>query len=423
MEVNYKTILKKGANSLFIQIASIFITIVLHWYLARILGAANYGIFTYAFSWVFFLGSLSTMGLSSVLVREVIKYKTAKKTGYIHGLYNFSSISNLFITLIISLFFVLIVSIFVKDKNIANALLLAIIALPIYGQLLIMQSSHLGFLKVENSLIPYEIIRPLLMIIFIFFFVNFVQKNITVNKTIILNIISILFVIIISYLLLKKSLNFVKSKALYKNKQWLKYGFAFFLITVTTTINTRADILMLGMFGYAEKVGVYNIAVKFSQFIIIPLFISNKVIAPYISELSVSRKKELSKLIKKMTRLVFFMGTIILLMIITLGEYVLDYFGKGFDYGYISMLILGTGQIISVFFGPGNHILSMSKFEKTVLLGTISSTIINLLLNLILIPYFDITGAAIATSVSNVFLSITLFILVSNKLGFNSSIL
>lgn len=419
MDINFSDILKKGINSLLIQGTSILITLILNWYLAKTLGAKEYGVFTYAFSWVYLFGSLSMLGLNSVLQREIIRYVPEKTLALIR----FSRKVNFIISITITVLFSFIVYLFLPnlDNHLLNALLIAIIALPIFGQLLINKSACIGLKNVELSLISEELVRPVVSLGAVLIIWNIIPPNSL--SAIIINILAIAIAFITSLFFVKKSLPKINEKPIHENKQWLRLGFTFFLFTATITINSNADILMLGFFGFTDKVGIYNIALKLSLFISMPLLISNKIIIPYISKYYETKKKELSILLKKVTRLVSLIGIISFLIYLFYSAFILNYFGEEFKIAQFSLIILSCGELVNLFVGPVGNILTMSKFEKTAIKVMIASTVINIVLNLILIPFYDMEGAAIASCVSLSFWNIMLLIFVKRNLNINPTII
>ncbi|PCJ25300.1 MAG: hypothetical protein COA97_08235 [Flavobacteriales bacterium] len=419
MDINYGHILKKGVNSIVIQAISITITLILNWYLAKKLGPSDYGVFTYAFSWVYLFGTISMLGLGSVIQREIIRYVPEK----IVELIIFSRKTSLVISLIIVSVFSSIVYFFIPeiDNKLLKALLLAILSLPIFSQLLINKAACIGLKKVEHSLLPENIIRPFIFLITIIIVWEFFSP-ISINSAIITNLFSILIAFIVSYYLLSKFILKMNNLPTYENKKWMRLGFTFLLLTVTIAINSRADILMLGFFGHTDKVGIYNIAVKFSAFIALPLLIANRILVPYISKYFETQKEKLSVMIKKIIRLVFALGSIGFLVFIFIGGELLSFFGKEFEIAYWSLILLSTGQLINIFVGPVGNVLTMSNYEKIALKSMVISAILNILLNVILIPIYDINGAAIATCTSLVFWNIAQFVLVKKKLNMNLSV-
>jgi len=64
----------------------------------------------------------------------------------------------------------------------------------------------------------------------------------------------------------------------------------------------------------------------------------------------------------------------------------------------------------------------MTGYEKDTALGLAISAVLNVLLNLILIPKFSMAGAAAATSISMIVWNLLLWCLVWKRLGIDSSV-
>ena len=87
------------------------------------------------------------------------------------------------------------------------------------------------------------------------------------------------------------------------------------------------------------------------------------------------------------------------------------------------MLILAGAYFIGSFFGAGPHMLMMIGYEKissNILLG---STILNVCLNLVLIPLYGVIGAAIATFISELVKKFFAYIFMVNKAKVDTSVL
>ena len=79
-----------------------------------------------------------------------------------------------------------------------------------------------------------------------------------------------------------------------------------------------------------------------------------------------------------------------------------------------------VGRLISSFSGSVGNILQMTGNQNILARILFLGAIINVLLNLILIPNYGINGAAIASTISTVFWNITMVFAVKKKLGFYS---
>lgn len=419
MELNFNTIVKKGANAIVIQGISIITTIVLNWYLAKKLGATDYGTFTYAFSWVYLFGILSMLGLNSVVQRELIKLVPEK----IKGLITLSRKVSFIVALLITGGFCGTVYWLLPnlEDELMQPLLLAIITLPLFSQLVLNKSISIGLKKVEHSLLPEDIIRPLVALLGCLLVWNFIP--VSVNSMIAINATAIIVALIISFIFVRQTLPASNHSDDKKHKEWLKLGGTFFILTATVTINAKADLLMLGFYGFTDQVGIYNIAMKFAVFIGMPLVLTNKILVPYISKFFESETIRLNEVIKKVTRIIFFIGALAGCFYFFFGKEILGFFGEEFKAAYWTLLILSAGQLLNVFVGPVGNILSMSKHEKISLKIMIISTLINIILNITLIPLYNINGAAIATCASLVFWNVAQLIAVKQKLNINPSVI
>lgn len=419
MDLNFNKILKKGVNSILIQAISIGLIFILNWFLTNRLGAKNYGLLTYSFSWVYLFGSISCLGLNSLLQRELSRYKNDQQ-GKLIGLIRFSSsVSFLTTTFIVIVFEIFIYLWFPLHGNLYTALSIAILALPFYGLILIQKSANVGLKKVEISLIPENILRPALFFALILMYFNHTDNVLFVVS---LNAVAFFGGFLISSFLLKVSIPKKTLPPVFASKKWIKQGITFLFITAIVTVNSKADIIMLGLFGQIEQAGIYNIVVKLSQFIGLSLLIMNTIFSPYLSEFFTLKKRELSITIKRTIRLIFIIALAVLLVFILKGSELLNFFGTNFNTGYFSLILLSIGQVINIMFGPVGNLLNMNNYERYTLKGMLFSALINISLNVILIPLFGMQGAAIGTFSSLVFWNVYLFFIVKSKLKFNPSI-
>ena len=106
-----------------------------------------------------------------------------------------------------------------------------------------------------------------------------------------------------------------------------------------------------------------------------------------------------------------FSTVIIVLALGLLGPWALTLFGPEFGSGYLPMMMLAMARLVSVLFGPASDLLLMTGHHR--LLGKVNlmCALLNIVLNLVLIPPFGIVGAAAATSVALVCWSAWLYCL------------
>jgi O-antigen/teichoic acid export membrane protein len=195
-------------------------------------------------------------------------------------------------------------------------------------------------------------------------------------------------------------------------KKMLKFGAQIFGANAINMINYQADIILIGFFLTATDVGYYAVAVGLSKFFwIIPQAIQT-ITYPATSEYwSNNNHSALQTMIDKSIKY----STCILLPIgLGVGFFAKDIitliFSEGFIYAVLPLQILLVGTIINgAMQRPIGSILYSIELPELNLRIFASAAIANIILNLLLIPYLGIAGAAIATTIS--FLLITFLIL------------
>lgn len=176
----------------------------------------------------------------------------------------------------------------------------------------------------------------------------------------------------------------------------LSFGSFLWLILLWT------DILMLGYFRSAAEVGVYRVA---SQTALLMVLFSSSVItifAPMIADFySRGDFQQVSMLFQTAIRWSLSLTLPIFLILSVAGQDILTLFGKEFKAGWLPLVILAAGQLARA--GAGGlavQMLAMSGHQYLKLSGDLILAIFNIVLNMLLIPRWGLTGAAVATSLS-----------------------
>ena len=178
------------------------------------------------------------------------------------------------------------------------------------------------------------------------------------------------------------------------------------------------DIIILGIFKTSAEVGIYSVAIKLSSIVVLSLLTINTIAAPKFAEFWVKGdKKGLLKIARQSTKIVFWVSFPILLLMVIFSNYILGFFGQGFRMGEIALIMLTLGQFINAISGSVGYILEMTGFQIFTQNIMIASVIINIILNLLLVPKYGIDGAAFASMITLIFWNLTMGAKVSNILG------
>ncbi len=163
-------------------------------------------------------------------------------------------------------------------------------------------------------------------------------------------------------------------------------------------------------------VGIYNSVVPIASLLLIPSVIFMQLFFPLITK---EYSKKNFRLIKDLSQQIgkwIFMVNLPLLLIIILfpGVIINILFGKEYLIAENTLRILSLGLFSMSISAISTYLLSMVGKSKIILKDSIIFSVINLILNLILIPLYGLNGAAFSTTVSYVLLSF-IFIYQANK--------
>ena len=245
----------------------------------------------------------------------------------------------------------------------------------------------------------YQLTRYLLILLSLFVFNNY-EFNGYFLPIVFTFTESILFIILIIDLS-----NLLKFWAFRKDFfYWIKKHFLFGIKSifngVLVEINSRVDILMIGIYLSDNEVGIYSISALFAEgFLEIFIVIQNN-INPIISKFFYKKRiKSLTEYLKKIRLFTYKLSIAIGFISIILYKPVLKLIVPHYlvSNSYSSFVILVIGITISSGYIPFKNLLSMSGFPELNTIYMVSFVLINVIFNFFLIPIFGISGAASST--------------------------
>ncbi len=202
---------------------------------------------------------------------------------------------------------------------------------------------------------------------------------------------------------------------LHLNKQYIRqimdYSIKSHLYNSITFLNYRVDNFILNRFAGPSPVGLYSISVGLSERLWIPSTAIGAVIFPRIASLDDgdSRREVITPLT---TRFVLWISIIIAIFAAPLLAWLIPILYSTEYLGSIQpLLLLIPGTIVfNVSRILSNDIAGRGKPGLNVLISVIA-LVINIIANIILIPYFNSSGAALASTIS--YSAFAVFILIA----------
>jgi O-antigen/teichoic acid export membrane protein len=176
------------------------------------------------------------------------------------------------------------------------------------------------------------------------------------------------------------------------------------------------DVVFLKKFKGDETVAYYAVAMKLVSIL---FMINNSVyisVSLKIAQLYTDKNRtELLKALKHSARIIVLLTVPVVLFVCLFSENILYFFGENYTQGKQALLILMIGQLMASFFGVSAIYLNMTGRQSIFQIVLIFAVLVNLFLNIILIPIYSLTGAAIAFVSSLLFWNIVTAIIIYKK--------
>ena len=168
---------------------------------------------------------------------------------------------------------------------------------------------------------------------------------------------------------------------------------------------------MLGLFKTSQEVGLYNVARPLANFISVPLGAMALIYIPVTSGLYAQRLiPEMRRNFSILTKWLCSATLPLFLILFLFPETVLSFlFGITYIPAASALRILSLGFIISNLLGPNGATLFAMGKSRFIMWATLAAAVLNIGLNMALIPPFGIEGAAIASTATLVSINLIVF--------------
>ncbi len=185
-------------------------------------------------------------------------------------------------------------------------------------------------------------------------------------------------------------------------KELLIFSLPLLGVAILQMLINWTDTLMLGWFKSPSDVGLYNTAFPLARFISSPLRALLLIYTPVISGLFAQElMKEIRINFTVFTKWICSATLPLFLLLFLYPELTLNFlFGAKYVNAAVALRILSLGFIISNFLGPNGATLLAMGEPRFLMWATLTTVILNIGLNICLIPSYGFTGAAIASVTS-----------------------
>lgn len=400
---------RNSVYSFFSIFFRLFSNVILFWLIARFYGKEIFGQFTLAQTFASIFIVFADFGFDMLLATEVPKNKN-----------NSAAIFNSFFPL--KLFFTTLafcgMIIIISFNNYSSDVKILIFIFTFYAIFTTIMNFFFGFLKGHEKL-QYEakvsfIINFGTLAILLFFVIN--KTNIVIISIIFAST-RFLGLLLSTYYALKVQ-PFIRFKLNFSNySKVLNQVLIFGSFLIFGNLYFQIDTILISYFKGEGAVGIYQAVFRI---ILLPLILPEVMInsiLPVLSRNYISNNKEWSTLGQTLNKFLIVFGIPIFLATYFFAEEIIHliYSGKDFAMSIPILRIFSFIILIRFYSETFGLMLTTSGKQKNRMHIVLVATIINAILNIVLIPEFGVIGAAYISLFTNIFVMVS-FILQSHEL-------
>jgi PST family polysaccharide transporter len=359
-------------------------------WIAKYLGPEKFGTINYSLAIIGLFGPLISLGLNEVVVKELINEPDQK-----HNLIGSTFVAQIFSS-VLSFFLILVIIILIEpDKVQRNVTYILAISLPFQSSNAIKYYFESIFKGYNSNLIELTVF-VIFTLLRIYSLLNKYGLYIFVLLTLFETIFSFIL-LLFWYQYLKKDI-FNWSPSLSKIKDLLNKSYPLILSGFAVILYMRMDQILIGHMIGKKELGIYSSALRFSEIMYtIPIVIMSTIF-PKIVKLKKENFITYSKYFKNVLKALTIISFFIIITITFSSNFIFKFFyGDEFLDGSLVLKIhIWTSTF--VFLGiAGSKWYLTENLQKLIIIQTCIGAILNLLLNLFLIPKFGIAGSAFST--------------------------
>ena len=390
---------KKAGGTFILKFFGLGIAFIFQIVLGRILNPELYGEYTMYLTYSTVFSIITILGMDRNLIKEIARFEgdvTKEKS-----LLRFSTQTSLLITIAVAGILLLLRG-FIGFSN--YGLLLLISMIVIRSMIAILD----GYLQGKGNVVRVTLLNSVINnILKMIFFVILILLNVDSLRAALFSF--VLSEIITIFLRTAQISNRLQIKAnsklnlsLEEKRAFIKYSLTVALISGIGLMLQNIDKIMISNFLDLNRVGIYKVAQNYVNLIsvfVTPFIAFWPVISKLYNENNIG---QIEIEMKRIVRIVTYLVVPMFFIFLFLGNDLLAIFGEAYvtKEAKLALIILAFSFLIDAISGPIGSILTMTKYAKLALYNNLTSLLINITLNFILISRFGIVGVAIATGIS-----------------------
>lgn len=412
---------RTSLTAFIIRVSSALIALFSQVLMARWMGGFEYGIFVLVWTTMLIAGNLSCLGFHTSIVRFIPQYRVQGALAELRGILQTSHALVLGLSLLFAAAGIAGIWLFHDhfESYYIIPFYLGMICLPMIAISDTIEGTARANSWAILALAPIYILRPVL-ILALMALAMFLDYPHTGQTAMVCAILATLITTVWQALsILPRVANEVRQvQPKWRLREWILVSFPIFLIEGFVFILTNADVLMVGWFMEPHDVAIYFATVKILALVHFVYFsVKAGAAQRYAEYFEHDDQQRLGDFARATVSWTFWPSVAMAICVLIIGKPMLMLFGPDFDGGYPLLFVLVLGVLARASVGPAESLLTMTGGQNVCAAIYAGALLLNVGLNIILIPSLGLWGAAVGMVTAMIFEALLLALIVWKKLG------
>ena len=375
--------------------------------LARVLGTEQFGVYSYVMFAMSLVAMVGTLGFPTLLVRDISQLEAAGRSQEITALIK----STREISLVCTVVFIMAIgyaslNLMLPDSLYLKPMLPALLVLPLSVLLILQEHIYRGYDLPVIAQIPQHIILKGLFLLVVAtsasgLFDGEYEAADFIGWQIAVSLLGLAFgtLAMSKYLRSRPTASqphFRQDRSILLNK-----AFPFLLISVVFFLNRQIDFLVLGALGTPSEAGIYRVTMRGAELVFLSWSVVVVVVQPKIARaFATGDVAEAWRITKISATVVACISAPIAAGLCAFSTEFLSMFGNAYIAGENALKVLAIGYLVAIVLLTFEPLLTMTTNERLTLFIIAGGVVLNLILNLLLVPRYGLNGSACAAAVS-----------------------
>lgn len=392
-------------------------------YLARLLGATEYGIFALIWVWSTVAGHLAPLGFSQTVCRFAPHYLALDQRGLLKGFLGTGAAFVLLSATAMALLGIVALSLARRsiDPVYLGPALAALLILPAFSLQEYLENVARAFNWPVVAILPPYLIRHSLLGLFMFA-VAMAGFALDASSAMLAALAATLSAVAVQLVITAPRLVSLlgDAESSHERHAWFRTAWPLLFVDGTHVVLSNIDVLILGFFATGPELAVYFAATRLQQLVAFVSYAVTAATAQRYAALSATRRlAALRGLARSSTLVTLALSGLAALAVLAMSPFLLALFGEGFGAGTPALAVLLAGLVFQAAAGPGEDLLNVLGHERACAAVFLGSVVLCALLCIVLTAKFGMLGAASAVAVSTALRSLILSLIVRLKLDLN----